>query len=216
MDIIGIFVIDTWLVVLFLFVILFLYNLIFYRSPAQRGEDGEKQVLRYLEKRDLPALHSLIVQGRHSFTEVDVVALVGDTILVIEVKNWGGTFYGEAHERYWRRMVGRKATRVFNPLAQNQGHLRAMRHAFPEGRYEGITILLGQARFPRGRPSEALTWREAKRRISDLQLTPTSLAQSATWQRIAAHAETAPPEWRERHLEYVKRLQARDDHRGWD
>lgn len=124
---------------------------------ASHGEEGERQVDCALREAGIPALRNVFIHspaGR--LTEIDLLALVGSTILVIEVKAWAGQVFGKSADEDW---VQRKHCGIIkemkNPLHQNRHHLRALRQAHPKARNHGIVVFT-EAGFPDGWPNGAV------------------------------------------------------------
>ncbi|WP_214742878.1 MULTISPECIES: nuclease-related domain-containing protein [unclassified Exiguobacterium] len=64
-------------------------------------------------------------QGRT--TEIDVVFINQAGVHVIESKNYSGWIFGRARDQYWTQTLPRrKKHRFFNPIKQNELHLKAI------------------------------------------------------------------------------------------
>ncbi|MDR2768280.1 MAG: YraN family protein [Treponema sp.] len=75
------------------------------KSPLSRGREGEDRAAAEIEKRGL----SLVARNvRSPWGEVDLVALDGETLVFIEVKNW--PIYGIADLEY--SITGEKQRRI--------------------------------------------------------------------------------------------------------
>ncbi|WP_215143344.1 nuclease-related domain-containing protein [Exiguobacterium qingdaonense] len=60
-------------------------------------------------------------------TEVDVVFINQSGVHVIESKNYSGWIFGRARDQYWTQTLPRrKKHRFFNPIKQNELHLKAI------------------------------------------------------------------------------------------
>ncbi|WP_370156577.1 nuclease-related domain-containing protein [Ferrovibrio sp.] len=78
--------------------------------------------------------------------QIDVLAWIGDSFFVIEVKNYSGTIKGWESNQDWTQILGGQRFRFYNPLRQNYGHLMAMRENFPDLPFEGLVVFAGSAR----------------------------------------------------------------------
>lgn len=77
---------------------------------------GKKNIFRnlYLEKEN----------GKT--TEIDLLAIHSTGIYVFESKNYSGLIIGSTEERQWRQILGKKVYTFYNPILQNNMHIRAL------------------------------------------------------------------------------------------
>lgn len=61
-------------------------------------------------------------------TEADIVQITPYGIFVLECKATPGAYTGNDEEKDWEYCIGQNVHRVYNPLMQNEGHIRALRH----------------------------------------------------------------------------------------
>lgn len=122
-------------------------------SAERHGEQGERLVDDALCEAGIPTLRNLFLHDPGGqMTELDLVALVGKTLLVIEVKAWAGEVVGDANDMEWTQKKNNGALKLLkNPLHQNQHHLRALRTVLPKARSAGIVVFT-ESRFPDGLP----------------------------------------------------------------
>lgn len=59
-------------------------------------------------------------------TECDVIFISSGGVFVIESKNLSGTIYGDIDVKYWTQTLGGKNYSFYNPVSQNQTHIRAI------------------------------------------------------------------------------------------
>ncbi|MFN3632784.1 nuclease-related domain-containing protein [Exiguobacterium profundum] len=60
-------------------------------------------------------------------TEIDVILINQSGVHVIESKNYSGWIFGRARDQYWTQTLPRrKKHRFFNPIKQNELHLKAI------------------------------------------------------------------------------------------
>lgn len=62
-------------------------------------------------------------------TQIDCLTLSPQGIFVFESKDYVGYIYGRGNDRYWTQVTqyGQAKYRFYNPLQQNQTHIRALR-----------------------------------------------------------------------------------------
>lgn len=99
-----------------------------------KGEYGEDKIYDILQKLDgykatLPNCY--LPKGNGETSEVDLIFLHESGIYVIESKNYSGWIFGNENQRYWtqsfsNRRGGTKKYKFYNPLWQNDTHIRAL------------------------------------------------------------------------------------------
>lgn len=93
----------------------------------------ENEIARYLKQHfsDIEVLVNLRLFSSYlrKDTQIDVVAICSFGVFVIEAKNWKQWIKGEYNDRYWAgKSKSKDAMRVFNVVAQNFIHVRALRN----------------------------------------------------------------------------------------
>lgn len=68
-----------------------------------------------------------------NMTEIDVILLHESGIYVFESKNYSGWIFGTEEEQYWTQTLSARngkveRNRFFNPIIQNQGHIKWLQH----------------------------------------------------------------------------------------
>lgn len=101
-----------------------------------KGSTGERGAYLKLLKFGLPGkqiFQNIYIRGaRHDLTEIDLIAVSSKGIFVFEVKNYRGNVYGDASKQKWIQYIGKQKHYFLNPLLQNNGHIKAVRHLFKE------------------------------------------------------------------------------------
>lgn len=107
-------------------------------TSPYRGERSERRlVLRLLRMGINPQaiFHDLYLQKPNGeYTQIDLAVATSAGLIVFEVKNYGGWIFGNEGQRYWTKVLayGRFKSRFYNPIMQNQGHIRALRSRLPQ------------------------------------------------------------------------------------
>ncbi|WP_341702102.1 nuclease-related domain-containing protein [Ferrovibrio sp.] len=115
-------------------------------KPRIRGWQGEARVCRQLRWHGIPHMRDVRLIGANGRPyQIDVLAWIGDSFFVIEVKNYSGTIKGWETDQDWTQILGGQRFRFYNPLRQNYGHLMAMRENFPALPFEGLVVFAGSA-----------------------------------------------------------------------
>lgn len=128
-------------------------------SSKKKGKRGEKLVSNELKRMNLEAFHDVLLPSRDGMTQIDHIAKVGNSIVVIETKNYKGAIYGGRWDKDWRQVFRRGSSFPFkNPINQNYGHIKAVQ-AVVGGDVDvrGVVVFVGTAKFPKGRPEGVLT-----------------------------------------------------------
>lgn len=99
------------------------------RNSRVVGWVGEKRVEHILKV--LPGeyivLSNLLLPSGNGTAQIDHVVVSMYGIFVIETKNYHGYIEGAERDRYWGHQIGDKHHKMYNPIMQNQGHIRALK-----------------------------------------------------------------------------------------
>lgn len=128
-------------------------------AAKSAGRAGEVRLVRYLLHNGCPVLHGLILPfSERSVTEIDVVALVGGTLLAFEVKAHAGVIHAPAVGDWTRRRRGAPDLRFHDPRAQHATHLRALAQNAPRTPVEGAILFTSAPRFEPIQPEGVYAW----------------------------------------------------------
>lgn len=108
---------------------------LWWRSPKRRarkrGREGERRVAKELSRlrsKDFITLNDLLISTRGGNTvQIDHVVVSTRGIFVIETKAYAGIVKGKENEKYWEQRMWLKSRWFYNPLWQNDSHVRALR-----------------------------------------------------------------------------------------
>lgn len=92
-----------------------------------------------LPKDQYRVLNDVIIPTPNGSSQIDhlVVSVFG--IFVIETKNYSGWILGAEHAEYWTPNIYGKKYKIYNPILQNAGHVRALRRILKD--FEPLPIL---------------------------------------------------------------------------
>lgn len=113
-------------------------------TSISRGEWSERKVILELLKFGInprAIFHDLYIQKPDGqYTQVDIAVATKAGIIVFEVKDYSGWLFGSEQQKYWTQILayGKEKHRFYNPVMQNTGHIRAIRHSLPHN--PGIPI----------------------------------------------------------------------------
>ena len=115
---------------LYIYLLIMIVIIIIVRSPKIKGIIGEKSVSHQLSKLDKGKyfiLNDIVIPSTDGkTTQIDHVVVSPYGIFVIETKNYRGWIMGEEHSQYWTQVIYKRKERLYNPIRQNYGHIKAL------------------------------------------------------------------------------------------
>lgn len=99
--------------------------------PQLKGYVGERRIRKILESlgEDVKIFNDLYVPKKNGeMTQVDHVLLSPNGIFVIETKNYTGWIFGSEDQRNWTQTIYKKKSRFYNPVMQNNTHIKALQN----------------------------------------------------------------------------------------
>ncbi len=116
-----------------IFGIIFFFALVIFirlKMPMWKGKYSEKLVNNKIQ--ELPdeyvVFNDLLFESNGYSTQIDhiVVSLYG--VFVIETKGYKGWIMGGENSEYWTQIIYKSKHQFYNPIKQNSGHVRFLRH----------------------------------------------------------------------------------------
>lgn len=102
---------------------------------ARKGRKGEKIVsreLHSLKRRDNTILNDVLLPTKDGHTsQIDHIVVSTRGIFVIETKSISGRIRGSEHSQYWTRHYSGGSSRFYNPILQNNAHVKVLRRLLP-------------------------------------------------------------------------------------
>lgn len=119
-------------------VILLILIFVFLRKNSKRkkawkvaGDEGEQQVAAKLKRiglfRGYKVLNDIYLPMKEGLTQIDHIVIGHFGILVVESKLFSGEVYGNPSEERWLQSKNGKKRTFYNPIMQNQTHIRCIR-----------------------------------------------------------------------------------------
>ena len=102
-------------------------------TSLNRGTSSERSLILQLLKKEFPSVtiyHDLIIKkDNDEFSQIDLVLVTSEGIIVIEVKDYSGWIYGSGNNTNWTKVLsyGRKKYKFYNPIKQNNNHINELR-----------------------------------------------------------------------------------------
>lgn len=105
------------------------------KYPSIKGKIGEKRVslsLLWLPKDQYIVLNDLFFKFGEYSTQIDhiIVSIYG--IFVIETKNYKGWIFGNSNKDHWIQNIWGNEYTLYNPIYQNESHIRFLEKNFSE------------------------------------------------------------------------------------
>ena len=97
------------------------------------GEGVSRLFFMGLDANEYKVIHNITLQNTQGkTTQIDhiIVSIYG--IFVVETKNYQGWIYGNEIDRQWTQVIYQKRQQFYNPIKQNQGHIKALKDMLHE------------------------------------------------------------------------------------
>lgn len=102
-------------------------------TSLKRGTPSEKSLILQLLKNGTPPItifHDLIIKKENDeYSQIDLVLVTSQGIIVFEVKDFSGWIYGSGNNTTWTKVLsfGKKKYKFYNPIKQNNNHIVELR-----------------------------------------------------------------------------------------
>ena len=102
-------------------------------TSLDRGTSSEKSLILQLLKSGIPPVtiyHDLIIKkDNDKYSQIDLVLVTSEGIIVFEVKNYSGWIFGSGNNTNWTQVLsyGKRKYKFYNPIKQNQNHIIQLR-----------------------------------------------------------------------------------------
>ena len=128
--------------IIYVFATFFVLAILIRIITPSKGKIGEHKVankLDWLPRNKYVVINDVILPTQYGTSQIDhiVVSIYG--IFVIETKYYTGWIYGGEHSEYWTQNVYGEKHQFYNPILQNEGHVKALRNVLAE--FEPLDII---------------------------------------------------------------------------
>ena len=102
-------------------------------TSLNRGTESERSLILRLLKKGFPSVtiyHDLIIKkDNDGFSQIDLVLVTSEGIIVFEVKDYSGWIFGSGNNTNWTQVLsyGKRKYKFYNPIKQNQNHIIQLR-----------------------------------------------------------------------------------------
>lgn len=103
-----------------------------------RGIIGEKSVsiqLKKLEGEKFKVINNIMLDIGGKTSQIDHLIVSNYGVFVIETKNYSGWIIGNDYDDYWTQVIYKRKEKLYNPIRQNYGHIKALQNVLPEYTY---------------------------------------------------------------------------------
>lgn len=91
------------------------------------GERHVTSILSSLNPEDFTLMNDLYLPKENGqTTQIDHLLISPKGIFVIETKNYKGWITGSEHSQYWNQTNYKRKDKLYNPIWQNSGHIKAL------------------------------------------------------------------------------------------
>lgn len=104
------------------------------------GERKVKKFLKKLEKKGYVILNDVLLPLYDKTTQVDHIVIGPSGITVIETKNYKGIIQGSNNSKYWIQRLGLRQNKFYNPLWQNNTHVKTIRYLLNKNGIKNVII----------------------------------------------------------------------------
>lgn len=165
------------------------------------------KILSKLPEEEYRVINNLLIKQGNKTTQIDHVVVSEYRIFVIETKHYRGWIYGDANREYWTQNIYGNKYDLWNPIHQNQGHVRALRRVLtdiPPSVFISIVTFSRQASLDIRNSENVIYWDELKKLICSYQrkLISTEQAQNAYETLSAANIDSKDNQ--KQHVRHVR------------
>lgn len=112
------------------------------------GENTTAFILFFLDKSKYKVINNVVLEVAEKTTQIDHIVISDYGIFVIETKNYKGWIFGGEYSEYWTQVIFKRKEKLYNPIRQNLGHIRALKRClkeFPNVEYISIVVFPSKA-----------------------------------------------------------------------
>jgi hypothetical protein len=111
----------------------------------QVGKKGEKftyrEVKKYVKKNKGILLKNIRLPLYNESTEIDLLIISNKGIVCVENKHVSGIIKGDVESEYWIQIKsGNNKKKMYNPIKQNEGHIKCLRHHLLKNGFKNVPI----------------------------------------------------------------------------
>jgi hypothetical protein len=132
---------------LIVFFVLILWRIFRVKIKGTIGEKTISLILLFLDKSKYKVINNVVIEAAGKTTQIDHIVISDFGIFVIETKNYKGWIFGSENSEYWTQVIYKRKEKLYNPIRQNLGHIRALKSCLKEYQnLEYISIIVFPSR----------------------------------------------------------------------
>jgi hypothetical protein len=156
---------------LILIFVLLIFGTIKLIKPQIKGIIGERSVaasLYFLDNSQFKVINDVVLKTGNRITQIDHIVISDYGIFVIETKNYKGWIFGGEHSEYWTQVLFNRKEKLYNPIRQNIGHIKALQNRlkeFPNIHYKSIIAFSSRATLKTNTQTDVVYMHQINRTI---------------------------------------------------
>ncbi len=96
-----------------------------------KGLDAEIKIKKIVEQVGAITIHNIMLGSKEKTSQIDIIGIHKTGIYSLEVKHITGRIYGYRQQRYWKVYYNYQPRDMYNPVFQNEGHIRQILREAP-------------------------------------------------------------------------------------
>lgn len=122
-------------------------------KPLIKGKLGEIAValfLKFLNNKHYRVMHNVTLYHEGYKSQIDHIIVSNFGVFVVETKNYKGWIMGSDGARYWTQVIYKSRKKLYNPILQNQGHVRTLKNIlsnYPNIKYIPIVVFTWKSKL---------------------------------------------------------------------
>lgn len=118
---------ESYFLPVFMLIVIWILNRNFATIKGCIGERHVANILSSLDSQDYTLLNDIYLPKENGqTTQIDHLLISPKGIFVIETKNYKGWITGSEHSQYWNQTNYQRKDKLYNPIWQNAGHIKAL------------------------------------------------------------------------------------------
>jgi len=133
---------------LFFIIVTFTYGLYKAKIKGVVGEKTVASILSFLSSSQYEVINNVVLNIHGRTSQIDHIVVSDFGVFVIETKNYKGWIMGGENSEYWTQVLYKRKEKLYNPIRQNLGHIRALKNSlseFAHVKYISIIVFSSQA-----------------------------------------------------------------------
>lgn len=131
--------------ILFIFLTIYIIKKLLVKYKVKKaGNKGEKITYKLIKNivkdYEVKLYKNLKIPLYDDFTEIDVLIVSSKGIICVENKHLSGIITGNKNTKYWTQKKHNKCKKVYNPIMQNNGHIKCLTHHFKKSKLSSVDI----------------------------------------------------------------------------